>query len=307
MPVELRCDWMVDPLGVDSAPPRLSGKLQGDGTRGLRQSAWQVLVPSSREGSAARPGRRLGQRARRVRRAAPRAVRRPCPALGRAGLLEGEGLGRRGPRLGLEQRPPPGRWACSRPAIGSAQWITDPGLLRWVRPLLGLSLRGDGRRRAPSSGSRWTSARPTPSRRCASTRCATPWPEGSGSRTVQGRGRRAGPTSRTPRCVADHTAREYDAWTCTSSGSRRGRRRRATSGSPPRALRVVDGKACLGPEPDRGDLGREERRRRRAAVTASDSVEQPPWSARRSRTASGAPGANPRANGTLLLRREFLR
>ena len=50
IPVELRCDWMLDPLGVDSAPPRLSWQLQGDGSRGLRQSVWQVLASSSRDG-----------------------------------------------------------------------------------------------------------------------------------------------------------------------------------------------------------------------------------------------------------------
>jgi alpha-L-rhamnosidase len=48
-PAELRCDGMTDPLGVDSAPPRLSWQLRGDGRRGLRQRAWQVLVSSSVE------------------------------------------------------------------------------------------------------------------------------------------------------------------------------------------------------------------------------------------------------------------
>jgi alpha-L-rhamnosidase len=47
-PIALRCDGMVDPLGVDSSPPRLSWQLQGDGERGRRQSAWQVLVSMSR-------------------------------------------------------------------------------------------------------------------------------------------------------------------------------------------------------------------------------------------------------------------
>jgi alpha-L-rhamnosidase len=47
-PVELRCDGMVDPLGVDATPPRLSWQLRGEG-RGLRQTAWQVLAASSRQ------------------------------------------------------------------------------------------------------------------------------------------------------------------------------------------------------------------------------------------------------------------
>jgi alpha-L-rhamnosidase len=48
-PVALHCDGMTDPLGIDSAPPRLSWQLRGDGRRGLRQRAWQILVSSSAE------------------------------------------------------------------------------------------------------------------------------------------------------------------------------------------------------------------------------------------------------------------
>lgn len=48
-PVALRCDGIVDPLGIDSAPPRLSWQLRGEG-QGLRQGAWQVLVSSSLDG-----------------------------------------------------------------------------------------------------------------------------------------------------------------------------------------------------------------------------------------------------------------
>lgn len=55
-PIDLRCDWMMDPLGVDSTPPRLSWKLQGDGTRGLTQGGWQVLVASSPEGLGTHEG-----------------------------------------------------------------------------------------------------------------------------------------------------------------------------------------------------------------------------------------------------------
>ena len=48
-PAALRCDGIVDPLGIDSAPPRLSWQLRGEG-QGLRQGAWQVLVSSSLDG-----------------------------------------------------------------------------------------------------------------------------------------------------------------------------------------------------------------------------------------------------------------
>ena len=51
-PVDLRCDGLTDPLGVDSTPPRLSWKLSGDGSRGQRQTAWQVQAASSRDALA---------------------------------------------------------------------------------------------------------------------------------------------------------------------------------------------------------------------------------------------------------------
>ncbi len=45
-PTRLRCEYLVDPLGIDESAPRLSWVLQGDrpGARGERQSAWQVIV-----------------------------------------------------------------------------------------------------------------------------------------------------------------------------------------------------------------------------------------------------------------------
>ena len=45
-PVDLRCDYAVNPLGVDSARPRLFWKLAG-GRRGDRQTACEILVASS--------------------------------------------------------------------------------------------------------------------------------------------------------------------------------------------------------------------------------------------------------------------
>src|SRR5271157_2653004 len=48
-PVDLRCEYRANPLGVDTLAPRLSWKLAvADPTaRGLGQSAYQVLVASS--------------------------------------------------------------------------------------------------------------------------------------------------------------------------------------------------------------------------------------------------------------------
>ena len=51
MPVDLRCDYAVNPLGVDSRNPRLFWKLQGGG-RGQAQTAYQILVASSEKNLA---------------------------------------------------------------------------------------------------------------------------------------------------------------------------------------------------------------------------------------------------------------
>ena len=48
-PVDLRCEYLKNPLGIDSTQPRLSWKLQAvpSARRGLMQSAYQIQVASS--------------------------------------------------------------------------------------------------------------------------------------------------------------------------------------------------------------------------------------------------------------------
>jgi hypothetical protein len=46
VPVDLRCDYAVNPLGVDSAAPQLSWQLAGGG-RGARQTAYQILATTN--------------------------------------------------------------------------------------------------------------------------------------------------------------------------------------------------------------------------------------------------------------------
>jgi alpha-L-rhamnosidase len=48
-PAQLRCEYRENPLGIDSRVPRLSWKLETE-TRGIMQTAYQVLVASSEEG-----------------------------------------------------------------------------------------------------------------------------------------------------------------------------------------------------------------------------------------------------------------
>ncbi len=51
IPTALKCDYRVDPLGIDSAPPRLGWILQADDAkaRGLSQTGYEVLVASTPE------------------------------------------------------------------------------------------------------------------------------------------------------------------------------------------------------------------------------------------------------------------
>ncbi len=50
VPVDLRCEYLVDPLGVDQPQPRLSWKIEATRQkpqRGIKQTAYQILVASS--------------------------------------------------------------------------------------------------------------------------------------------------------------------------------------------------------------------------------------------------------------------
>src|SRR5258708_408273 len=57
-PTELRCEFRINPIGLGETRPRLSWKLSAldTATRGLRQTAWQVLVASTAEALAANQG-----------------------------------------------------------------------------------------------------------------------------------------------------------------------------------------------------------------------------------------------------------
>jgi alpha-L-rhamnosidase len=47
--VELRCEYQTNPSGIDVVQPRLGWKLENGAERGVRQTAYQVLVASSQE------------------------------------------------------------------------------------------------------------------------------------------------------------------------------------------------------------------------------------------------------------------
>src|SRR5690348_13116395 len=47
-PVGLRCEYRVNPLGIDEATPRLSWRVESD-ERGQKQTGYRILVASSAE------------------------------------------------------------------------------------------------------------------------------------------------------------------------------------------------------------------------------------------------------------------
>lgn len=52
LPTQLRCNFLVNPLGVNDAAPRLSWRLATNGRRGARQTAYRVTVSTQRNGRA---------------------------------------------------------------------------------------------------------------------------------------------------------------------------------------------------------------------------------------------------------------
>ena len=97
----LRCEYKVNPLGIDSANPRLSWIVASD-QRGRKQTAYQVLVASS----SANLKKNLGDlwdsgkvRSDATAQIAYGASRWPGPGV----LLESHGLGQQRPSLGLER------------------------------------------------------------------------------------------------------------------------------------------------------------------------------------------------------------
>ena len=300
-PVELRCDGMVDPLGVDSAPPRLSWQLRGDASPGLRQRAWQALVSSSRasldrdQGDVWDSGRVESDEQLHVPYGG-RALRSNEQVFWKLRVWDGANH--------ASGWSAPAAWTMGilDPAGWQARWITDPDLLRWSRPLLGYHSQDS----ETAEAVKWVqvdlgSSRPVEELRFHALRHTVPERLGFPRRFKVEIANRAdfGDAA----TVADETARDYERWTTVIEVPVRGVTARYVRLTATR-LRACDSKACLAFSQIEV-LSGGKNVAAGAAVTTSDSLKQPPWSAAALTDGLGVPGANPRANGTLLLRLGF--
>lgn len=292
---------MVDPLGVDSAPPTLSWKLEGDGTRALRQGARQILVASSVETLAADRGDvwdsgRVESSGQLYVPYGGRPLRTAEAVFWKVRVWDGDG------RASVWSAPAHWTMGVLEPGEWKAKWITAASLLAWVRPRLGYrSEESDD----PNT-TKWVqvdlgSAQPIDAVRFHAIRHTMPEGYGFPPRFKVEAASRADFADAV--LLADF--REKDAsWATLVSVPAAGRSARYVRLTATR-LRVFGGKACLALSQIEVLAGG----RNVAAgarVTASDSVEQAPWAAAAATDGLGRPGANPLANSTLLLRREIV-
>ena len=125
--VRLRCEYLVNPLGIDETRPRLSWNIESD-RRGARQTAWRVRVASSAEFW---PGARLTCGTAAAWKTTARCI---SSTTGSRWSLAWPVTGRC--RSGTSRGGPPypsrrsGPWDCWRPSDWQAHWIAaDPDYL----------------------------------------------------------------------------------------------------------------------------------------------------------------------------------
>ena len=289
---------MVDPLGVDGAPPRLSWQLRGEG-RGLRQTAWRVVVASSPGGLSRDAGDVWDSG--RVESAEQlhvpfdgRALRSAEQVFWKVRVWDGEG------RASSWSEPSTWTMGVLEPEAWRGRFVTDPDLVRRVRPRLGFK----SEETETPDAVKWLQVdlggpRPVQAVRFHAVRHTVAEKLGFPPRFKVEIASR--PDFEGAVRVADYTDRDYDPWPTLIEvpvGGTSARYVRLTANR----LRVFEGKACLAlSQVEVVSGGRNVAVG--AAVTASDSVEEAPWSAASVTDGLGVPGANSRANDTLLLRR----
>jgi len=301
-PAELRCEAAVEPLGVDSPAPRLSWQMRSD-ELGQRQTAYRVLAASS--------AGMLQQ------------DRGDLWDSGKVNSADSLNVPWKGKPLASTQQvfwkvqlwdqknhstawSSPSSWTMGvleEKDWSGAQWITDPTLLKSVR--LSLGFRSENAPRPETT--KWIQidlgteqsvdvVQLYALQQGVSERLGFPLyfkidiannPEMTGAITI-----------------ADYTDNPPNIWLNRLDISAKGvsaRYLRITATK----LRTVGGVHCLALS-QIAVLSGGKNIAVGAAVTASDSIEKPPFYAAAATDGLGLPGLNPRATDTLLLRRDFL-
>jgi alpha-L-rhamnosidase len=299
--VDLRCDGVVDPLGVDSLLPRFSWKLVGSG-RGLRQGAWRILVASSQgaldadRGDAWDSGQVTSDAQLNVTYAG-RPLRSAERLYWKARVWGGDGHPSEWSAAAtftmglLDSRDWHARWITSQELSGRDRFrlgyhseeAVDPRTPKWLKLDLGAP--------QPVDTIRLHALRHTVQERTGFPRRLKL--EVSSDSEFQG-----------ATVIADHTEADYAGeWTNQYTFEASGVVGRYVRLTVP-ILRVSAGVACLAlSQIEVVSGGRNVAQG--AEVTASDSWEYGPWGAASVVDGLGVPSADAGANATLLVRREF--
>jgi len=305
--MDLRCDSAVNPLGVDSAPPKLSWKLASD-ERGQRETAWQVLVATTPEKLAAGTGdvwdsgRQSGDAQIGVPYAG-RALRTSEQVFWKVRAWDRNGH--------------PSAWSeaatWTMGVLGnddwSARWITDPELLRWARPKVGYHSKETGDEKEV----KWVALDLGDSYLISTVRL---YPLRQLVEEAQGLPIRFkievanNPDFQDAAVVADYSEKNF-AYATTTQKTTVPTFHATGEGVNGRYVRVItsqlrrDGKVHYLALSQIEVLSHGRNVAAGARVWARDSVESGPWSAQAITDGLEIRGLNPRENGALLARREF--
>lgn len=318
---DLRCESLRAPLGIDVEAPRLSWKLSS-AERGARQTAWQILVASSVEllaqdrGDLWDSGKVAGERGDQQLH---------IPYAGRP-LASAETVYWKVRVWDQDQTESawsaPAQWTMGalRPEDWKAHWITDPDLLRRVRPRLGYSSRVA----ADEQTQKWIQLDLGETRVIDTVRLYAV------THTVSERlgfpryfrvelSEDAARTTST--VIADYTTEPFrNSWASQITIDAKGAKGRYLTLTTTRLRMMLDDTGDPvdgGPVSSRTEVGRLTLSQIEvlsggknvapgSRIAVSDSLETERWSAQAMIDGVGLPGQNERANQTLLARREFV-
>lgn len=298
-PYDLRVDNLVEPLGIDSLAPRFSWKLRAaPDARGSRQTAWQLRVGTTATAADAWDSGTIASSNQLNVPYAGRSLRSHEILFWQVRVWDENN---RASDWSAPAKFTVGTLAASE--WGSARWISDTGLLAWERPKLGYS----STEATEANSAKWYqldlgTARSIERVRLHPLRHTVPENLGFPQRFKLEIS--DAPEFVSPRLLADFTAKDYGpTWAPVidlPTPAAAGRYLRFTA----TRLPMTQGKGRLAFAQmevlsDGKNIAPE------GKATASDALDGELWTPNAAIDRLGVPGANPRANETLLLRREF--